>query len=116
MRRRCSKASTISAAFAASDDRDEGAISRVRTIFCSRLVRKEALLVYRVTGSGFLKHMVRNLVGVLVEVGKGNLSGEDVLARLRPACGIAARSDGSGERVVSGFGGVRLRCASRSFK
>jgi tRNA pseudouridine38-40 synthase len=77
-------------AFAASDGRDEGAISRVRTIFCSRLTRKDALLVYRVTGSGFLKHMVRNLVGVLVEVGKGNLSGEDVLARLRPACGIAA--------------------------
>jgi tRNA pseudouridine38-40 synthase len=77
-------------AFAASDGRDEGAISRVRTIFCSRLTRKDGLLVYRVTGSGFLKHMVRNLVGVLVEVGKGNLSGEDVLARLRPACGIAA--------------------------
>ena len=28
-------------------------------------------LIYRVTGSGFLKHMVRNIVGSLVEVGKG---------------------------------------------
>jgi tRNA pseudouridine38-40 synthase len=77
-------------AFAASDDRDEASVSRVRTIFCSRLVRKEALLVYRVTGSGFLKHMVRNMVGVLVEVGKGNLTRDDVQARLRPASGIAA--------------------------
>ncbi len=77
-------------AFAASDDRDEASISKVRTMFCSRLARKEALLVYRVTGSGFLKHMVRNMVGVLVEVGKGNLTRADVLARLRPGSGIAA--------------------------
>jgi tRNA pseudouridine38-40 synthase len=77
-------------AFAASDGSDNAGASKVRTIFCSRLVRKEALLVYRVTGSGFLKHMVRNLVGVLLEVGKGNLSREDVLARLRPGSGIAS--------------------------
>ena len=77
-------------AFAASDDSDGAGVSKVRTIFYSRLIRKEALLVYRVTGSGFLKHMVRNVVGVLLEVGKGNLSREDVLARLRPGSGIAA--------------------------
>jgi tRNA pseudouridine38-40 synthase len=46
------------------------------------------MLLYRVTGSGFLKHMVRNIVGVLLEVGKGNLSGDDVLARLEPGSGI----------------------------
>jgi tRNA pseudouridine38-40 synthase len=77
-------------AFAASDDSDGAGVSKVRTIFCSRLARKDALLVYRVTGSGFLKHMVRNMVGVLVEVGKGNLTRADVLARLRAGSGIAA--------------------------
>ena len=77
-------------AFAASDDSDGAGISKVRTVFHSRLIRKEALLIYRVTGSGFLKHMVRNVVGVLLEVGKGNLSREDVLARLRAGTGIAA--------------------------
>jgi tRNA pseudouridine38-40 synthase len=77
-------------AFAASDDRDEPAASKVRTIFYSRVERKDARLVYRVTGSGFLKHMVRNLMGVLIEVGKGNWSAEDVRARLEPASGIAA--------------------------
>jgi tRNA pseudouridine38-40 synthase len=30
-------------------------------------------LVYRVRGSGFLKHMVRNIVGSLIETGGGNL-------------------------------------------
>src|SRR3984885_868439 len=77
-------------AFAASDDRDELEMSKVRTIFCSRLAPDGERLVYRVTGSGFLKHMVRNIVGVLLEVGKGNLTNEDIEARLTPNCGIPA--------------------------
>src|SRR5438270_639912 len=62
--------------------------SRVRRIFQSSLTRGGNLLIYRVTGSGFLKHMVRNMVGVLLEVGKGNLQSREVLARLQPYCGI----------------------------
>lgn len=76
-------------AFAASDERDEQGVSKVRTIFCSRLAREPDRLVYRVTGSGFLKHMVRNIVGVLLEVGKGNVDRAGVLARLEPGCAIA---------------------------
>lgn len=69
-------------AFAAADEKDALGRSKVRTVFRSALVRREAMLIYSVTGSGFLKHMVRNIVGVLLEVGKGNLGGEDVLRRL----------------------------------
>ena len=76
-------------AFAASDERDELELSKVRTIFCSRLERGEGdRLIYRVTGSGFLKHMVRNIVGVLLEVGKGNEERAGVVARLQPGCVI----------------------------
>ena len=75
-------------AFAAADQSDVSARSRVRRIFESSLTRRGNLLVYRVTGSGFLKHMVRNIVGVLLEVGKGNFGSCDVLARLQPDCGI----------------------------
>ena len=75
-------------AFAASDDRDELELSKVRTIFCSRLALEGERLIYRVTGSGFLKHMVRNIVGVLLEVGKGNVDRAGLLARLGPGCGI----------------------------
>ncbi len=75
-------------AFAASDDRDELGLSKVRTIFCSRLALDGERLIYRVTGSGFLKHMVRNIVGVLLEAGKGNVDRAAFLGRLEPGCEI----------------------------
>src|SRR5271165_3776300 len=75
-------------AFAAADARDELAKTKVRRIFGSRLERLDDRLIYRVRGSGFLKHMVRNMVGVLIEVGKGNLTQSDIGARLQPECGI----------------------------
>lgn len=75
-------------AFAASDERDVEGASKIRTIFCSRLAEEGDRLVYRVTGSGFLKHMVRNIVGVLVEAGKGNVDSAGLLARLEPGCTI----------------------------
>jgi tRNA pseudouridine38-40 synthase len=80
-------------AFAAADPVDELGRSKVRRIFSSCLTREdreEARLVYRVRGSGFLKHMVRNIVGVLLEVGKGNLTSADIVARLEPGCTIPA--------------------------
>ncbi len=60
-------------AFAAADSRDDDGRSKVRTIFSSVLVREGDNLVYTVRGSGFLKHMVRNLVGTLIEAGRGNI-------------------------------------------
>lgn len=77
-------------AFAASDERDELELSKVRMIFCSRLTLEGERLTYGVTGSGFLKHMVRNIVGVLLEVGKGNVDRAGLLARLEPGCAIPA--------------------------
>jgi len=60
-------------AFAASDDRDAEGQSKVRSVFSSTLERAGERLVYRIRGSGFLKHMVRNIVGTLIEAGKGNI-------------------------------------------
>ena len=61
-------------AFAAADDRDAEGKSKVRSVFASTLDRREERLTYRIRGSGFLKHMVRNIVGTLVEAGKGNIA------------------------------------------
>ena len=75
-------------AFAAADERDEPGLSKVRRVFTSTAGRQGDLVVYRVRGSGFLKHMVRNIVGVLLEVGKGNLSADGVRTRLETGCVI----------------------------
>ena len=67
--------------FAAADKSDALGRSKVRTIFSSRIeIPAEDRLVYRVRGDGFLKHMVRNVVGLLIEVGKGN-AGEETIRR-----------------------------------
>jgi tRNA pseudouridine38-40 synthase len=64
--------------FAASDDRDSQERSKVRRILSSAAVLEGERLIYRVTGSGFLKHMVRNIVGTLLEAGKGNIHAEGI--------------------------------------
>jgi tRNA pseudouridine38-40 synthase len=68
-------------AFAASDEKDAEGHCKVRTIYSSELIAGAGRLVYRVRGSGFLKHMVRNLVGTLLEAGKGNIEDRSVLPR-----------------------------------
>ena len=67
-------------AFAASDNRDEEGRSTVRIIFSSTMVRSADRLIYTVRGSGFLKHMVRNIVGTLIEAGRGNLDADTITA------------------------------------
>lgn len=70
--------------------------STVRTIYSSRLQRDGERLVYRVRGSGFLYNMVRNIVGTLIETGRGNLPPiEEILAaRDRSAAGPTAPPQG----------------------
>jgi len=79
-------------AYAAADERDAEGKSKVRRIFCSRLTRDGERLIYRVRGSGFLKHMVRNIVGTLIEVGKGNLPAESLPGIAK--CGPTAPAKG----------------------
>jgi tRNA pseudouridine38-40 synthase len=73
-------------------------VSNVRTIVSSNWERQRNELVYTVTGSGFLHHMVRNLVGTFILVGKGMLKAEDVSrileARNRSAAGATAPASG----------------------
>jgi tRNA pseudouridine38-40 synthase len=74
----------------------------VRRIFSSAWEERNAeagpLLVYRVRGSGFLHHMVRNLVGTMLEVGRGRLLCEQIpkilAARNRGAAGPTAPARG----------------------
>ena len=49
-----------------------------RTIFASSWRLDGDLLLYRVTGSGFLHNMVRNLVGTFIEAGAGRLDPDSI--------------------------------------
>jgi tRNA pseudouridine38-40 synthase len=79
-----------------------GAAGTVKTIFSSmwELRPSEAgeLLVYRVRGNGFLHHMVRKLVGTMIEVGRGRLGVDAMVgilaARSRAAAGPTAPARG----------------------
>lgn len=63
---------------AEAEDGDEDAPSNVRTVTYSCFRREGEELVYEVRGNGFLHHMVRNLVGTFLLVGKGTLNAKDV--------------------------------------
>ncbi len=94
--------------FAASDperglrDEDDPKASSgpnpTKTIFHSTWSHENGLLLYRVTGSGFLHHMVRTVVGTLVDVGRGSLDPDDIprilAARDRTAAGPTAPARG----------------------
>jgi tRNA pseudouridine38-40 synthase len=72
----------------------------VRRIFTSRILRRPrtSMLIYEVSGNGFLHHMVRNMVGTLMEVGRRKLEPGDILrilnARDRTMAGPAAPGQG----------------------
>jgi tRNA pseudouridine38-40 synthase len=70
-----------------------------RVVFSSRITTEGPLITYDVKGDGFLRHMVRSIVGTLVEVGRRRYPAEwisEVLlskdrargGRTAPACGL----------------------------
>ena len=87
--------------FAAVDPergREGAEVSNVRHIFSSSWERQGDEFIYTVKGSGFLHHMVRNLVGTFILVGKVTLKTDDVTrileARNRSAAGATAPASG----------------------
>jgi tRNA pseudouridine38-40 synthase len=85
--------------FAAVDpERGREEASNVRRVFASSWERHGDELVYTIRGSGFLHHMVRNLVGTFVLAGKGTLPPSDLArilgARNRSAAGPTAPASG----------------------
>ena len=103
---RCARlaASHVAGAVESGEDEDAtDALSQkqgnVRTVNSSLWARTEDEFSYTIRGNGFLHHMVRNLVGTFLQVGKGSLQAEDIPAILAarnrsaagptaPACGL----------------------------
>lgn len=87
--------------FAAMDPergKDDEEATNVRTIYASEWKRESEELSYTVRGSGFLHHMVRNLVGTFLLVGKGTLDRAGIQhileARKRSSAGPTAPASG----------------------
>ena len=59
------------------------AVHAVRKIFANSLVEKDGMLVYAVEATAYLRHMVRNIVGTVVEVGRGERKPETFAELLR---------------------------------
>lgn len=76
----------------------DGEADRIRTVTSLRLTRSGPLLYLWVEADGFLHHMVRNIVGTLVEVGYGKRCAGDtpavLNARDRRAAGPTAPPQG----------------------
>lgn len=85
--------------FAAVDvERGAPEESRVRTVFSSGWKQDGNEFVYEVRGNGFLHHMVRNLIGTFLLIGKGTLKVADLQrilsAKDRSAAGATAPARG----------------------
>ena len=70
----------------------------VRHIFETEITKHEQILELHFIGSGFLRYMVRNMVGTLIEVGEGKRRSEDIIkildAKNRIKAGKTANPEG----------------------
>jgi tRNA pseudouridine38-40 synthase len=79
--------------FAASDSRDEGEPPPSTLVLVDRLelIEQGDLLLISIQGSHFLWKMVRRMVGVLVEIGRGDMPATSVRAILTEGSSAPAR-------------------------
>lgn len=86
-----------------------GSKSTVKTIYLTRIEKKEAIdfmtfpingnfIKFTIEADSYLRHMVRNIVGTIFEIGRGRWKAEDMksilLARSRKAAGQTAPARG----------------------
>lgn len=75
---------------AARNSGTEATLSNVRAIYSSEWAEDGDLLVYKVRGSGFLHHMVRNLVGTFLDAGRDHIAPEEITTILKQKSRVAA--------------------------
>lgn len=103
-RRMAEQAYAMAPTGSAGGETDAGTTTNIRTVFESRFERQGEELIYTVRGGGFLHHMVRNLIGTFLLVGKGTLGSCDIgriLAARNRSANPGATAPASGLYLVS---------------
>jgi tRNA pseudouridine38-40 synthase len=95
------------AAFSERDTKRDGQSTIVR-IESAEVMTDEHLILFRITASHFLWKMVRRLVGSLVEVGRGNVSAEDLAQLIKNPFDLAGQSPLDPARVTAPPSGLFL--------
>lgn len=54
----------------------------IRTIYDFKILVRNGKYIFKITGNGFMKYMVRKIIGVLIEIGKGKLTKEFIKENL----------------------------------
>ncbi len=69
-----------------------------RTIIKAKLIKDHNLITISLLGTGFMRYMVRNIVGMLIEIGEGKRKSEDLIDILnqkdRTKAGMCAKACG----------------------
>lgn len=86
-----------------SAEGNDSTATNIRTVLCSAWERRESdageLWIYRVRGNGFLHHMVRNLVGSMIDAGRGFTT----VDRLKEILEARSRSEAGPTAPASGL-------------
>jgi tRNA pseudouridine38-40 synthase len=85
------------------DEPPQSPKGNIRTVYHSTWTQQDNLLIYRITGSGFLHHMVRNLVGTFVDVAAGRTEASAIprFLALRKRCAAGPTAPAQGLYLVS---------------
>ena len=77
---------------------DEEKDDYVRTILKTEIKEESNIITISFLGTGFLRYMVRNMVGLLIEIGEGKRKSEDIInileAKDRKKAGKTANPEG----------------------
>ena len=84
--------------FSKADDDKEDFVRSITQTSLIRDTKNVNKIVISFLGNGFLRYMVRNMVGLLIEIGEGKRKSEDIIpileAKDRRKAGITANPEG----------------------